>query len=376
MIRLYISINDYSAFLYHHRNLMFYKRHLVPLFPFISSSFYQYHFSHTSRYYTLKMDPATNTASFATTNMMIFTGNMTVVQSVLPIRQSQAYEEDKAKLAEEKGQGTELRAEFRRFLVVKPGSYEKELRAYEKKARDQEKIAIGTGELILFPDSQEILHKEQQQKMELWMKATEDWREWIGRGRRGLRFLRAFIMCHERINKLRIKLQRESGEEKERIENHWRLCIGVSRRARNIDRNLLESERRLMECEENFRKWELKKWLEWEEESLESHNKVEWEEERRAIKREREATEEERRAVEKEREAIKREREATEKGREAMEQDREAMGQEREAMEQERIRMASKRESKKSIWKRLLKKDGTFGLELADRHIISSYKNF
>ena len=347
MIRLFISINDYRVFLYHHRNLIFYKRHLIRLFPFISSSFYQYHFSHTSQYYALKMDPATNTASFATTDMMIFTGNMTAVQCVLPIQQSQAYEEDKAKLAKEKGLGTELRAGFCRFLVVEPRSYEEELRIYEEKARAQEKIAIGTWELILFPDSQEILHKEQQQKMELWMKATEDWREWIGRGRRGLRFLRAFTMCHERINKLRIKLQRESGEEKERIENHWKLCIGVTRRVRNIDRILLESERRLMECEENFRKWEQKKWLEWEKKSLESQNKVEWEEERRAIKRERGAMEEEREAMEEAREAIEEERMAVEK--------------ERKAMEQERIRMARNRESKEGIWKRLLKRGGFSG---------------
>jgi hypothetical protein len=106
----------------------------------------------------------------------------------------------------------------------------------------------------------------------------------IERGKRGFRILRAGIMCQGRLEKLLIKLQEESGEEKENIEQHRKSRIRLSRTAIRIDRLFLESERRLMKCEKNFRKWNLKKLLEWEAELSESRDKEEWVDEREGHK--------------------------------------------------------------------------------------------
>jgi hypothetical protein len=299
---------------------------------------------------------------------MITTENMSAAQCVPPIQRSQAYQEDEAKWAEEERLRKELEADIRR-VWGDPPNMEGELRAHEKKSTAQEEIATRIGESILSPANNEIWLKKQKQKMELWIKVIEDWREEIERGKRGLRLLRAIIMCRKRRDKLWIKLRGELREEKKNIEQHRKSRIKLVRNATELDKVFLESERRLMECEENFREWDLKKLLEWEEESLESHDKEEWEDERRAIKGEREAmaaerravevekrpVEDKRRAMEDERRAIKREREAMEERR-AVEEEWKAMEKESRAVEEEWMRM-----TKEGIWKRLLKRSEFVG---------------
>jgi hypothetical protein len=265
-------------------------------------------------------------------------------QRAAPI-QPHTYQEDVAKIDEEKRLMKSLKEHFDK-LAGNPGSYDKELRQFEIRALAQEESAIRIGESILISRNQDALVKEQKQEMGLWWEAIEDWRKWIDRGKRMIRIVRAIVLCNNRANEFWVGLPTEvrEGKIEVMIEHQRRTVIEPEIVQMEEDRKILSSERKLINCEENFGRWD-KKLLGWEEELIKRQFWEEQEDERKMIQIEKDAIEGERKA---------------------MEQARRAMAREKMAIEQERMRLTKncgksqleQPPKKKSTWQRLVRRRG------------------
>lgn len=143
-------------------------------------------------------------------------------------------------------------------LAGEPGFYDKGLQQREEMALARES-AMRTWQSILISRNEEVLVKKQKERMCLWWEAIKDLRTWISRGKRIRRIMRKTVSCNDRVNELWVRLPREVREGIEVItEDQKRTVIEPEKVQIKEDREILSSERRLLKCEESFRRWDRK----------------------------------------------------------------------------------------------------------------------
>ena len=295
-----------------------------------------------------------------TSDMTIITGDATIVQPVQPTQSQEAQDYSEA-LVKERNLRRELEKDVN-WLFGEPCMIIEGLRAHEERTKAQEQIAIRVGESRQTPSNGEILIQEQKENKELWTKAIEDWREWLGQGRKGIKSSKALVLCHERILELRIKLQQELGSSTEATKKYRQTYMELSISTVHIDTSILQSEKMFMECEDTFREWGRQPLLKRAEISKENHDKNECTDEGRSMEEERRSLEDAKRIVEEEKRGVEEERRILEKERQSMEEEMRMVEaeirEERRRLEDRRMADADRRGMEDKI--RILREERRF----------------